>query len=302
MTVAAGRRPVSLHTIFALREADGWSLHVEEGQFELLPLRERSGPAGEVRLVKHAFFSSIDPYRTACQYALAMGWSRLQVADRWLPMDEPFPLQSATVLHAQDFQLRVDHVLLDDVCWSLKVDQTSTSGRIECPFDDLLLWVRFLRALADGGCAHATLGLSPWDPARTFVATEALRRDACRFYMCHHDQEDRQVEIDVMLPTAKLLGGFRSFLRAVGDHPLFAHEWIAGASRPDHVIDPIWDAAAEIWNTGVAEGRYPDDPMLQAEFAAYRLAEKVPLSAEAIASAEKWRTVLRTLQIPAEWE
>lgn len=196
------------------------------------------------------------------------------------------------------FKLQVASIMFA-IVWKLTADDVSVSGIHDELEDDLLDWVRFTGVLVAGGYPHAKM--SKTNPS--MMAVEPAGGDLCRFILG---------DISVLLPRQMLIEAFRGFLSAIADHPCFALWFLCTSKLDAPEVEALREQADVAAKAAVAAGALePLDPVglelgctvdAEDEFRAHYMAERVAFSPEEVAWVEKWRTTLKTHEIPKDWQ
>lgn len=224
------------------------------------------------------------------------GWSRVDDSDRWLPVDEPLPINLPTSVEA-DLGLSLISIMSGYIVMSLEANGERAETVFDDVIDDLALFVRFVQVLAAGGQPHAALT----DRAGSiFVVQNLPQSDLCQFHAMIFCSELPRL-INIAIERRKLVQRFRMLADAIADHPNLAHHFICHICLPDQDYGRVDHLAQAEWERGVSEGRWPDDYDAEDAFVASRLTADLPLAPECEALASTYRAMLRTLEIPGDF-
>ena len=290
-------RGMAHETVFAVRTPEGWRMFAWECQPDDVEAKmAEEGMAGlEWRLVTHHHVAQGLHGHFMTKSALRKGWHRHRESGLWYPMEEPVPPIPGTPFQG-DVSLSLLRIV-HGIEWSVTAGEKTITACIDEIDDSLVMWVRFIQLLAQGGFPHAAL----CNEAPThLVVQDAAEANRCRFYVKDYGGDEPKV-VDVIVSRSALVEQFTSFAAAISDHPCFAHSYLCCGSLPDDLVEIADDAAEAEWQAGVAAGRYPDDWDAERDFVERRIAAAVPLPENLSPWVDKYRLMLRTLEIPAEW-
>lgn len=225
------------------------------------------------------------------------GWQRSEVDDHWYPIEEPLPALPGSPAPA-DVRISLESILFGGINVALEINDARLDLNINDYDDELIFLARFVRTLAAGGEPHATLSDRTYSH---FVVQNSPVPGMCRLYVNALPEAalERRV-FDVLTDREKLVIQFRQLTTAIADHPWFAHLQICHCCLPEADYDRALDLAEAEWGAGVADGRWPDDIDAKEAFEAAKLVAEVSLPPECGRLAAKYRTMLRSLEIPED--
>ncbi len=233
-----GRAPFGLvpRVIYAIPSGTkaGWHLRLWPGS--LADFRARIGGSAEAcrghRVISRGEVpAAYLPYFVADQ-AHRAGWQRHWARDLWFPPDEAFPalpgkpvpeLINITLIEIQHGLIRWS-ILADGKCLELSFDEVD---------DPLILFVRFLRELSNGGMPHAPF--SNQGKAYFFVQPVPLP-SLCRFHVALRGPAGLET-LDIVTCRQSLLKQFRAMAVTIAEHPFLADHFL------ERGLLPRWRAA-----------------------------------------------------------
>ncbi|MBS0245111.1 MAG: hypothetical protein JSR61_00710 [Proteobacteria bacterium] len=282
------------------RETNNWVLETTISSFEEVHqiLSQRIRDNAEVRLVGRLIHSpgALLREREVERCAFECGWHRS--GEFWVPIEQPLPLQPPLHLETTKVAFTIKELLFG----SIAVEVMAGTQRLEFVFDDVydkpVVFVRFIQILAAGGLPHAAMADSTWCD---FIVDDGPVPDLCRLIV-DNDAPDRKHRIDVYTNRTALIEAFRGLAREIGEHPNFAHHFLYHMCLPDEHYERVGNAHDQDWADGVQRGIYPDDYDAENALLGTRIVEQVPLLPECAEEAVKYRKMMRSLEIPRDWQ
>jgi len=287
--------------ILGLRDRDTlkWRLDLallryEEVQAAVL---ERLRDNAEVRYITRFMHSSAGILRECDmeRSALRRGWHRQE--QFWLPIEEPFVLPALSNIKKTD----VTFALKSIVFGLITVEVTAGDNRLTLVLDDIqdspLTFARFVQILVAGGLPHAAMSD---ETCCHIVVNDGPSPNQSRLLIDNH-YPDRKGRIDIFTDRQRLADAFRTLAREIGDHPYYAHHFLYHGLPIDD-YERVADAHDKDWAAGVRRGIYPDDIDVEDALMASRIVESVVLPADWAEEAARHREMMRTLEIPRDWQ
>lgn len=249
----------------------------------------------ERQIVATSFVRSGFTGHFSAEKARRNGWQKLWNSDRWFPVEEPLPR-----LPGSPVQSEVTITLRSIMYGWINLLVESRGLRLDLSIcelgDSLVSLARFVGILVAGGAPHAALAnraTSHW------IVQDHDIPGRCRFYL-NVSQEQQHCAIDAVVEREQLVTQFRNLTAAIADHPHLAHQFLCWGQHSD-AYEKEADAAEFEWRRGIHEGRYPDDHEAWERFELEWIAARVPLLVESRKYADRYKAMLRTLEIPKEW-
>lgn len=287
--------------ILGLRDRDTlkWRLDLallryEEVQAAIL---ERLRDNAEVRWIARFIHSSGSRLRECDveRSAFRRGWYNQD--HLWIPIEVPLVLPELGGLKKTDVTFGLKSILFG----AITIEVTAGDNRLTLVLDDIedspITFVRFVQILVAGGLPHATMTDETWCD---IVVNDGPSPDQCRL-LIDNNYPDRKGRIDVFTDRQSLADAFRTLAREIGDHPYYAHHFLYHGLPIDD-YERVTDAHDKDWAAGVQRGIYPDDIDVEDALLASRIVESVVLPADWAEEAAKHREMMRTLEIPRDWQ
>lgn len=229
--------------------------------------------------------------------ALRAGWHKHRTDNNWYPMEEEYPwLSGEPSRNPVDFRLR--SVAFGHILFSVSTPATT----IECPINDvhdsLVLYARFVQLLAQGRCPHAALTAYPL--THFVVQGPPQEAESVRLFVRQID-EGKHKCVDVLMDRSLLLRLWGRLLATIADDESLGHMFLCHADMPDAEYGRVLDEAEADWSRLVVSGTCTDDEDEMYRFLGKRITAGVPLTAQQTELTARYRTMLRTLEVPVEW-
>lgn len=228
--------------------------------------------------------------------AKLMGWSCISETNSWVRLEEPFPLSRADPVPVK-ISFELAYVLNGYIGIKIRFENVTLELILDDVQDSLVLWARFAACLKEGGEPHAFLA----DNLTTWLAVRGLE-----------DPEQCQLRIvrtgcnegifDLALSRRRFTEAFCKLVQEMAEHPWLGHMWLCFISLGHAEYEAVDCEAEDDWQKLLGRGCVEDDWDAQAEFIARRVVERVPLPPSCEEFSAKTRRMLRSFEVPAEWQ